>query len=392
MLDRESLPSIQSAIRDAGIDGWLIYDFHGLNPIAVGMLQLHGMTTRRFFVYIPASGTPTALTHNIEQGPWNTWPAKWGKERYSSWRELESRVRSLVNGKKVAMEYSSGDAVPYLDRVPAGVIELVRAAGAEVVTSADLVSRFYAVWNEEQRASHERAARAVSTIGQEAIRLAGSRADSAAPMTEYALATWIRDRFAAGGLETDHGPIVAIGPNAANPHYEPTAEQSATIKRGDVLLIDLWAKEKDGVYADQTWMGSLGPPTDRDKAIWLAVRDARDAAISLLEKKISAHQAVSGGEVDDTARAVIVKRGFGEFFVHRTGHSIDPRDLHGSGPHIDNLETREERALIPGVGFSIEPGVYLAGDVGMRSEVNAYVGADRVLITPGDYQRELLIV
>jgi Xaa-Pro aminopeptidase len=392
VLDRESLPSIQSAIRDAGVDGWLIYDFHGLNPIAVGMLQLQGMTTRRFFVYIPASGTPTALTHNIEQGPWNTWPAKWGKERYSSWRELESRVHSLVNGKKVAMEYSPGDAVPYLDRVPAGVIELVRAAGAEVVTSADLVSRFYAVWNEEQRASHERAARAVSTIGQEAIRLAGSRADSAAPMTEYALATWIRDRFAAGGLETDHGPIVAIGPNAANPHYEPTAEQSATIKRGDVLLIDLWAKEKDGVYADQTWMGSLGPPTDRDKAIWLAVRDARDAAISLLEKKISAHQAVSGGEVDDTARAVIVKRGFGEFFVHRTGHSIDPRDLHGSGPHIDNLETREERALIPGVGFSIEPGVYLAGDVGMRSEVNAYVGADRVLITPGDYQKELLIV
>ena len=392
MLDVQSLASIQSAIRDAGVDGWLIYDFHGLNPIAVGMLQLHGMTTRRYFVYVPVSGTPTALTHNIEQGPWNTWPANWGKERYSSWRELESRVRTLVQGKKVAMEYSPGDAVPYLDRVPAGVIELVREAGAEVVTSADLVSRFYAVWNDDQRASHERAARAVSTIGQEAIRLAGSRADSAAPMTEYALATWIRDRFAAGGLETDHGPIVAIGPNAANPHYEPTAEQSATINRGDVLLIDLWAKEKDGVYADQTWMGSLGQPTDRDRAIWLAVRDARDAAISLLEKKISTHQAVSGGEVDDTARAVIVKRGFGEFFVHRTGHSIDPRDLHGSGPHIDNLETREERALIPGVGFSIEPGVYLAGDVGMRSEVNAYVGTDKVLITPRDYQKDLLIV
>ena len=392
MLDVQSLASIQSAIRDAGVDGWLIYDFHGLNPIAVGMLQLRGMTTRRFFVYVPANGTPTALTHNIEQGPWNMWPANWGKERYSSWRELESRVRNLVQGKKVAMEYSPGDAVPYLDRVPAGVIELVRAAGAEVVTSAELVSRFYAVWNDEQRASHERAARAVSTIGQEAIRLAGSRADSAAPMTEYALATWIRERFAAGGLETDHGPIVAIGPNAANPHYEPTAEQSATIKRGDVLLIDLWAKEKDGVYADQTWMGSLGEPTDRDNAIWLAVRDARDAAISLLEKRISTHQEVSGGEVDDTARAVIVKRGFGEFFVHRTGHSIDPRDLHGSGPHIDNLETREERALIPGIGFSIEPGVYLAGDVGMRSEVNAYVGTDKVLITPGDYQKELLIV
>ena len=392
VLDSKSLSSIQAAIAEAGVDGWLIYDFHGLNPIAVGMLQLHGMTTRRFFVYIPAKGAPTAITHNIEQGPWNNWPSQWGKERYSSWRELESKLRAVVQGKKLAMEYSPGDAVPYLDRVPAGVIEMVRDAGATIVTSADLVSRFYAVWNDDQRASHERAARAVSTIGQEAIRLAGSRADSATPMTEYALANWIRERFAAGGLETDHGPIVAIGPNAANPHYEPTAERSATIKRGDVLLVDLWAKEKEGVFADQTWMGSLGEPTERDKAIWLAVRDARDAAISLLQKRISAHQPVSGGEVDDSARAVIVTRGFGEFFVHRTGHSIDPRDLHGSGPHIDNLETREQRTLIPGIGFSIEPGVYLAGDVGMRSEVNALVGSDSLLVTPTDYQRELLVV
>src|SRR5690349_18052063 len=290
VLDSKSLAPIQSAIGEAGVDGWLFYDFHGLNPIAVGMLQLHGMTTRRFFVFIPADGAPTAIIHNIEQGPWNAWPSSWGKERYSSWREIESLVGRLVRGKKVAMEYSPGDAVPYLDRVPAGVIELVRNSGATVVTSADLVSRFYAVWSEIQRASHERAARAVSTIGQEAIRLAGSRADSAAPMTEYALAGWIRERFDAGGLETDHGPIVAIGPNAANPHYEPTAEQSATIKRGDVLLIDLWAKEKDGVFADQTWMASLGQPTNRDKAIWLAVRDARDAAILLLEKRISKHQ------------------------------------------------------------------------------------------------------
>ena len=392
MLDPKSLSAIQSAISDADVDGWLIYDFHGLNPIAVGMLQLHGMTTRRFFVFIPVKGAPTAITHNIEQGPWNAWPSSWRKERYSSWRELESLVRGLVQGKKVAMEYSPGDAVPYLDRVPAGVIELVRNAGATVVTSADLVSRFYTVWNDAQRASHERAARAVSTIGQEAIRLAGSRSDSASPLTEFALATWIREKFAAGGLETDHGPIVAIGPNAANPHYEPTADRSATIKRGDVLLIDLWAREKDGVFADQTWMGSLGEPSDRDRAVWLAVRDARDAAISLLEKRISAHQPVSGGEVDDTARAVIVKRGFGDFFVHRTGHSIDPRDLHGSGPHIDNLETREERTLIPGVGFSIEPGIYLQNDVGMRSEVNAYIGGEAVLITPADYQKDLIVV
>ena len=392
MLQPQSLPALQSALDKAGFDGWLLYDFHGLNPVAVGMLELPGMTTRRFFVYIPRSGAPVAITHAIEQGPWLGWPPTWQKEKYSSWRALESLLAGLVGGKRVAMEYSPGDAVPYVDRVPAGVIEMVRNAGATVVSSADLVSAFYAVWSDDQRASHERAARAVSTIGQEAIRLAGSRADSARPLTEYALQSWIRERFEAGGLETDHGPIVAIGPNAANPHYEPTADSSATIKRGDILLVDLWAREKNGVFADQTWMGSLGTPSERDNKIWLAVRDARDAAISLLRERLDAREPVRGGEVDDAARAVITKRGFGEFFFHRTGHSIDPRDLHGSGPHIDNLETREERTLIPGVGFSIEPGIYFAGDVGMRSEVNGFVGAEGLLITPADYQKELLIV
>ncbi len=392
MLQPKSLPALQAALDEAGLDGWLLYDFHGLNPVAVGMLELPGMTTRRFFVYIPRSGMPVAITHAIEQGPWLGWPSAWRKEKYSSWRALESLLSGLVSGKRVAMEYSPGDAVPYLDRVPAGVLEMVRNAGATVVTSADLVSAFYAVWSDDQRASHERASRAVSTIGQEAIRLAGSRADSAAPLTEHALQKWITERFQAGGLETDHGPIVAIGRNAANPHYEPTEGSSATINRGDILLVDLWAREKNGVFADQTWMGSLGAPSERDKTIWLAVRDARDAAISLLRERLNARKPVRGGEVDDAARAVITKRGYGDYFIHRTGHSIDPRDLHGSGPHIDNLETREERSLIPGVGFSIEPGIYLSGDVGMRSEVNGFVGADGLLITPSDYQKDLLIV
>lgn len=392
MLQPDSLPALQSALDRAGLDGWLLYDFHGLNPVAVGMLELPGMTTRRFFVFIPGKGMPVAITHNIEQGPWAAWPSKWRKEKYSSWRQLESLLADLVKGKKVAMEYSPGDAVPYLDRVPAGVIEMVRTAGATVVSSADLVSSFYAVWSDEQRASHERAARAVATIGQEAIRLAGSRAESASPLTEYALQAWIMERFEAGGLETDHGPIVAIGPNASNPHYEPTAANSATIKRGDILLVDLWAREKNGVFADQTWMGSLGQPSERDEKIWLAVRDARDAAIALLQRRVGSHEPVRGGEVDDAAREVITRRGYGEYFIHRTGHSIDPRDLHGSGPHIDNLETREERLLIPGIGFSIEPGIYLADDVGMRSEVNGLVGIDGVLITPADYQRNLLVV
>jgi Xaa-Pro dipeptidase len=392
VLQPESLSALQASLERAGVDGWLLYDFHGLNPVAVGMLEMSGMTTRRFFVYIPRTGSPTAITHAIEQGPWSEWPSQWRKEKYSSWRTLESMLATLVKGKRIAMEYSPGDAVPYLDRVPAGVIEMVRATGATVVSSAELVSRFYAVWSDTQRASHERAARAVSTIGQEAIRLAGSRADSASPMTEHSLQTWINEKFEAGGLETDHGPIVAIGPNAANPHYQPTAQNSPTINRGDILLIDLWAREKNGVFADQTWMGSLGAPSERDSKVWLAVRDARDAAISLLRERIDAHQSVKGGEVDDAARAVITKRGFGEFFIHRTGHSIDPRDLHGSGPHIDNLETREERELIPGVGFSIEPGVYLSGEVGMRSEVNGFIAADGLLITPADYQKDLLVV
>ena len=392
MLTRAMLPALQSALADSSLDGWLLYDFHGLNPVARGMLELRGMTTRRIFVYIPRSGTPVAITHAIEQGPWSDWPRDWKKEKYSGWRALESALAAIVKGKRVAMEYSPGDAVPYVDRIPAGVIEMVRNAGATVESSANLISMFYAVWTDEQRASHERAARAVATIGREAIRLAGSRADSATPMTEFALHKWILDRFESGGLSTDHGPIVAIGPNAANPHYEPSSDSSATINRGDVLLVDLWAKEKEGIFADQTWMGSLGPLSERDNAIWLAVRDARDAAIALLSERVKARKSVRGGEVDDAARDVIVKRGYGEFFIHRTGHSIDSRDLHGSGPHIDNLETREERELIPGVGFSIEPGIYLAGEVGMRSEVNGFIARDGLVITPDEYQREMIIV
>lgn len=392
MLKREMLPALQSALAGAGFDGWLLYDFQGLNPVARGMLELKGMTSRRIFVFIPRSGNPVAITHAIEQAPWEDWPRDWGKEKYSGWRTLEALIAKTVKGKRIAMEYSPGDAVPYVDRVPAGVIEMVRNAGAKVESSADLISMFYAVWTVEQRESHERSAEAVATIGQQAIRLAGSRAESGTPLTEFALQGWIRERFESGGLVTDHGPIVAIGPNAANPHYEPTADGSATINRGDILLIDLWAKEKNGIFADQTWMGSLGAPSERDMSVWLAVRDARDAAIALLRERVRARKPVRGGEVDDAARAVITERGFGEFFIHRTGHSIDARDLHGSGPHIDNLETREERTLIPGVGFSIEPGVYLERDVGMRSEVNGFIGTDELLITPADYQREMLVV
>lgn len=391
MLDRHSLPSLQKAISAASLDGWLIFNFHGLNPVAAGIFPMQGMTTRRYFIFIPVTGSPVALTHAIEQGPWARWPEDWGKEEYSGWKSLESQLRALLSGKKVAMEYSPGDAIPYLDRIPAGVVEMVRSAGATVVSSADLVTQFYAVWTEAQLDSHRRAAGIVSAIGHDAIRLAGARASSD-PMTEYELQQWIMQRFAEKDLNTIHEMVVAVGPNAANPHYEPTAEKSAVIRRGDILLVDLWAREADGIFADQTWMASLGTPSDRDLRVWEAIRDARDAAIDYLRTSIRGGKPVQGGAVDDVARSVIEQRGFGKYFIHRTGHSIDAHDLHGSGPHIDNFETREERKLLAGVGFSIEPGIYIAGEVGMRTEVNAYVASNDVVITPDDFQRDLLVV
>ena len=392
MLTPETLPAVQAALAEASLDGWLIFDFHGLNPIAGGVLGLNGMATRRTFVLIPREGRPAAITHAIEQGPWRDWPSQWEKTTYSSWRMLESQLRDLVSGKHVAMEYSPGDSVPYLDRVPAGVLEMVRAAGASVVSSGELVSRFYAVWSDENLASHKRAAEIIAGIARDAGVNAGEKAKGKSPLSEYELQRWILDRFAGDRLETDHGPIVAIGANAANPHYEPSPDRSSIISRGDILLIDLWARERNGIYADQTWMFSLGEPSERDVEVWTAIRDARDTALELLRSRIGSHEAVRGGEVDDATRAVIGARGFGDYFIHRTGHSIDPQDLHGSGPHIDNLETREERLLIPGIGFSIEPGVYLPGEVGMRTEVNAYVGSGELVVTPAKIQKDLIIV
>jgi Xaa-Pro dipeptidase len=392
MLTPESLPAVQTALADAELDGWLIFDFHGLNPIASRVLGLKGMATRRTFALIPREGRPSAITHAIEQGPWRDWPSQWEKTTYSSWRVLESRLRELVSGKRVAMEYSPGDAIPYLDRVPAGVLEMVRAAGATVVSSGELVTRFYAVWSEENLASHLRAAGVIAGIANDAAKTASEKSRGGSPLNEYQLQQLILERFASAGLETDHGPIVAIGVNAANPHYEPLPAQSSPISTGDILLIDLWAREPDGLFADQTWMFSLGKPSDRDEHVWRAIRDARDAALALLHMRIERGAAVRGGEVDDAAREVIRSRGFGDYFIHRTGHSIDPHDLHGSGPHIDNLETREERLLISGVGFSIEPGIYLPNEVGMRTEVNACVAPGELIVTPAKIQREIIVV
>ncbi len=391
-LTSANLPDVQRAIADAGVDGWLLYDFRGINPIAGGLLGIEGMVTRRYFAYIPREGVPVAITHGIEQSPWHAWPKSWRKEVYGSWRVLESTLAKHLNGKRVAMEYSPGDAVMYLDRIPAGVIEMVRAAGAEVVSSGELVTRFYAVWTPEQLESHKRAAEVIAGIARDAMHLAGERARAKSSLHEYGLMQWVRERFERAGLITDHGPNVSVGPNAANPHYEPTSNQSSTISEGDVVLIDLWATEPNGIYADQTWMGSVGAPSSEVVKVWETVRDARDAAIALVRERAHSGKTLRGSEVDAKARELITSRGYGQNFIHRTGHSIDSHDLHGSGPHLDDFETREERLLIPGIGFSIEPGIYLPGRFGVRSEVNAFLEPGRAIITPAEYQRDLWVV
>jgi Xaa-Pro aminopeptidase len=386
---------VQRALADLGLDAWLLYDFRGCNPIAQGILGLDGLQTRRNFGFIPKEGIPTAVIHRIEPGPWARWPNEWRRIEYSGWRELEQQVSGLVQGRRVAMEYSAGDAVPVLDRVPAGIVDFIRSVAKEVLSSGELVSDFYATLDARQIAAHSRAAEAIAQIARQAMQQAGDRARSGKPATEYEIYRWIHEAFARANLITDHGPSVSVNANAADPHYEPTAERSQAITLGSTLLIDLFAHEEGGVWADQCWMGTMGPPSDRVAKLWTDVRDARDAAIDFLRAQTRAGNALKGAAVDDIARGVLRQRGVADQFTHRTGHSIDARELHGAGPNLDNLETREERLLIPGVAFSVEPGVYFAGNVGLRSEVNAIIGGGpdgELLVTPAEYQRELLVV
>ncbi|MCC7055378.1 MAG: aminopeptidase P family protein [Gemmatimonadaceae bacterium] len=391
MREPHRLSEIQAALRAARLDGWLLYEFKGCNPIASGLLGFEGLSSRRAVAWLPAEGTPVALMHAIELDSWRKWPATWERRIYQSWQSLEGEIRALVQGKRVAMEYSPGDAVPYLDRVPGGVLDLVRACGATVETSAELVTRFYALLTEAQLAAHCRAAEALAVIGPAALQRAATAARAGTPLTEYAVQQWIMGEFASRGLVTTHPCNVSVGANAANPHYEPHADGSALVTMDSVLLIDLWAGEPGQPYADQTWMATIGTPADPDVLpVWEAIRDARDAAIRVVRDGFAAGLTVRGADVDDAARAVITARGFGAAFTHRTGHSIDVRDLHGSGPHMDGFETREERHLLPGVLFSVEPGVYLAGRFGMRTEVNVAVTlAGTVLVTPDTMQADL---
>jgi Xaa-Pro dipeptidase len=387
-LSPETVEGVRRELRARGLDAWLLYNFRDANAVAATLLGIPALT-RRYFVLLPAEGEPIALTHRIEQQPWSTWLGQ--KREYSSWRELDAELAALLAGKRrVAMEYAAGDAVPYVDRVPAGVIELVRSTGVEVVESGDLVSAFVARWSAEGVEGHRRAAQVVHDVAHEAFERVAAAIRGGERITEWELAEWIAAEFRARGLGVSDQAIVAVNEHAANPHYAPSAESHAEIKHGDLLLIDLYGKEKaDSIWADQTWMGYVGEAVpERLAQIFLAVTDARDAAIDLLMRRHAAGEPVRGYEVDDASRAVIEERGYGPQFIHRTGHSID-RELHGSGPNIDNLETKDTRTLISGVGFSIEPGIYLAGDVGFRAEVDVFMGPDGPEVTTPRPQRGL---
>ena len=380
---------VQEALKAHDLDGWLFYEFHGNNPIAAGLLGL-ATTRRRSFTMIPAEGEPLALVHAIENSSWRGWP--WPKVNYFGWRDMEEHLSGMLGeGRRLAMEISPGAAVPSLDYVPAGTVELILRHGVEAASSGDLVSEFYAVWSDEQLTDHRKAAEIVARVARDAFERAADAVWEGSPTTEGALSEFIVAELHREGLVHETGCIVAIGPRAADPHYAPEGD-GETLAEGLLVLIDLWGGYEGSVPADQTWMGMLSDSVDRrTHEIWTAVRDARDAAVVFLRERHDAGETVRALEVDDVARAVITERGYGEYFVHRLGHSIDT-GLHGSGPNLDNLESRDDRVLVPGVGFSVEPGIYIADDIGVRSEINVHWGPEGPEVTPTEIQREIFVL
>jgi Xaa-Pro aminopeptidase len=380
------IAAIQEALRESGVaDGWLFYDFRGSDPLAYRVLLLDPSrhVTRRWYYWIPATGTPVKLLHRIEPHSLAELP---GEDRlYVSWSQQRELLAALLAGRRrVAMQYSPLNAVPYLSRVDAGTIELIRSFGVEVVSSADLVQRFEAVWTEAQLASHQYAATALRRIVDEAFSHVGSTLSSGRPLTEYDLQQFILRRIHDAGMITSSPPIAAVNAHSADPHYGPTATHSAGITRDNLVLIDLWAKrtEPGSVYGDITWTGFTGatvPP--RIEEVFETVRRSRDAAVEFVRTRVARGEFPFGWEVDEMCRSVICAAGYGEHFVHRTGHSIG-EEVHGNGANMDNLETQESRRLMPRTCFSIEPGIYLPGEFGIRSELDVYV-SDREAVVYG---------
>jgi Xaa-Pro aminopeptidase len=387
ILERIDLGVLQTALKERGLDGWLIYDFHHLNPVAGRVLGVGGMGTRRLFVWLPVTGRPVAVAHRIELQPLEGFP---GEVRvYGAWQELHEHLGAVVRGKRIAMETSADDAVPYLDRVPAGVLQLVGRLGGTVEGSADLVTLFAARWSAAELADHRAAAGALADIARTTL---GEVVGEAGRAREAAVQARVRERMTRAGLVTNEPPIVAFAANAANPHYEPMEGSDALLAPDQVVLLDLWGgRSLTTVFADQTWMGFAGSAVpDEVQRVWTIVRDARDAAIARLRAATAAGDRVSGAQLDAAARSHIAAHGYGDAFVHRTGHSIDV-ELHGSGPHLDGFETEDTRLLLPGVGFSVEPGIYLPGRFGVRSEVNVVLHASGPEVTPPHPQVDLVV-
>lgn len=382
---------IQEALRESRLDGWLFFDHHRRDPLAYRILGIPDDVgaSRRWYYFVPAKGEPRKLVHRIESGALDSLPGK--KQVYSSWADQQKKLRDLLTGcSRIAMQYSPNCAIPYVSLVDGGTLELVRASGVELVTSADLIQQFEARWTEEQLNLHLEAGKLVDRVRREAFEFIGGRLRANEHVSEYDVKQFVLDRFRNFGLFADHGPIVGVNANASDPHYEPSRERSAPIRPRDLVLLDLFAKltQPNAVYYDITWTGFCGQTIpDKIQNVFETVRDARKSASTFVIRKASAREAFAGYEVDDVARNYIRERGFGEYFFHRTGHSIGT-DVHGTGANMDNLESHDDRRVIAGTCFSIEPGIYLP-EFGIRSEVNMYVGDDFARVT-GEEQQQLV--
>jgi len=387
MIDIEA---IQSELRSGKLDGWLFYDFFHRDPIAYRVLQLPGgMAKRRWFYFIPARGSPRKLVHRIESGALDSLPGQ--KLLYASQDELRKNLpRLLGRAKTIAMQYSPRNAIPYVSMVDAGTVEMVRSLGRKVLSSADLVQKFEACWTPEQLQSHLDAGRVIDRITQEAFAQAARQVRKRVAVTEYDLQQGILEQFRANSIMTEDAPIVAVGPHSGDPHYEPKPGASASIREGDLLLLDVWGKRQaaGSVYYDITWVGYLGAKVPAKYAkVFSIVREARDRAVAFVQDAVQAGHPIQGWQVDRVAREVIRKAGYAKHFIHRTGHNIG-QEVHGTGTNMDGLETKDVRGIIPRTCFSIEPGIYLP-EFGIRSEVNVYVEERQARVT-GAVQTEIL--
>jgi Xaa-Pro dipeptidase len=387
------IAEIQAALRDLKFDGWLFYDHHYRDPLAYRILGLGDglLVSRRWFYFIPAEGEPKKLVHRIESGRLDKLPGL--KAVYSSWQELEAQVEAMLAGQtKIAMQYSPRNAIMYVSLVDAGTVELLRAMGKEIVSSANLVSQFEAVLTDDQIATHFAAQQRIDDILTAGWKEIGSRV-RAGGTDEYAMVEYFCEAMGREGLLWDHGPNVSVGANSADSHYEPSAATSKPIRRGDFVLIDIWAKleRANSCFYDITWTGVVDrEPTEREQTVFATVRDARDAAVTAVQDAFATGRPIAGWEADDAAREVIWRAGFGEWFTHRTGHNIGTV-LHGNGANLDNLETHDERRILPNTCFSVEPGIYFPGEFGVRSEIDMIARPGRAEVT-GRIQTELVRV